>query len=122
MSLTEENEENVSKQPKKPKYFNDEVHSQSKIEKNFDFDDEVFEAYKISSNDSILFDKGNIDSQITFPVTQKSELTTIQEISINKITHFFRELLELANKFFNNKDFLNIYENFKPILKFFYKS
>jgi len=81
------------------------------IDKLFEFDDIVFDIYRISKNDSI-FKSSSLD-KITIPLIYQQK---------NKYISFFQEISEICYKYQHNEEFLKIYENFKPYLKFFYKT
>jgi len=76
----------------------------------FSFEDNVFDFYRISKKDSIFGDNN------------LNDLHDLHDLQKNKYSSFFSEISELCSKLYQNKDFLKIYENLKPYLKFFYKS
>ena len=79
-------------------------------------DDSIYNYEHISINkQSSLFGKG-INSPISTPRNNPNELKH------NKHSLFFKELSNLALQYHSDNDFLDIYQNYKPFLKFFYKS
>ena len=98
---------------------------------DFSFDDSVFDYYKISKDDSI-FDR----SKLAIVNLNAEKLTTskgldvydntpkeiLEQIKNNKHALFFKELSINTLKLDSHKNFLNMYENFKPFHKFFFKS
>ena len=87
----------------------------SNSDKFFNFDDSVFDAYKINIDDSIYLDKSmEIDTSLV------SKL--LFDPSTNKYSTLFNEISEICKKYHENLEFLKIYENFKPYIKFFYNT
>jgi len=75
-------------------------------DKVFDFEDIVFDFYKINKNDSVLNSKS---------------LCSVFDPHTNKCSALFHEISLICSKYHDNVEFLKVYENFKPYIKFFYK-
>ena len=76
----------------------------------FLFDDNVFDFYKINKDDSIFTKSTN-----NLP-SKRNELQN------NKYSTLFYDICEICSKYHENTDFLKMYENFKPYIKFFYQN
>jgi len=83
----------------------------------FPFEDNVFDFYKINKSDSIFFATKSLDVE---------SLIILKNISIdqniNKFSALFNEISSIFRLHYENVDFLKVYENFKPYLKFFHSS
>jgi len=83
--------------------------------KFFNFDDSVFDAYKINIDDSIY-----LDTKKSMEIVTSTKL--LNDPSTNKYSTLFNEISEICKKYHENLEFLKIYENFKPYIKFFYRT
>jgi len=87
----------------------------SATDRDFLFDDIVFDFYKIHKSDSIYQKSKDLDI-ITSPLVKN----IIIDQGTNKFSDLFNEISSIFRVHYENEDFLKIYENFKPYLKFFH--
>jgi len=82
----------------------------------FQFEDNVFDFYKINKSDSIFATKSLEVESLTYPIVKN---ISIDQVS-NKFSDLFNEISSIFRIHHENIEFLKIYENFKPYLKFFH--
>jgi len=80
--------------------------------RTFLFDDNVFDFYKINKSDNIFntksIDIDNINNSLVNNLPPPNKYSTL-----------FNEISEICRTHYENLEFLKLYENFKPYLKFF---
>jgi len=98
-------------------FYNPPTEKKPSLEGNFPFDDSVFDFYRIKKSDSIFFDSKSIDID---SLAQNLAKNIILDENTNKYSALFNEISGIFRVNHKNEDFLKIYENFKPYLKFFH--